>query len=234
MSTFLDEEWSWKTLSLWKYLEEGNIPSHWQEFFFQDKVQQKLQEISKHLEEEKKTSIIYPPINRVFRAFFLNPKKIRVVILGQDPYHNGNAVGLCFSVPTKAGMNPSLVNIYNELESEGYVPKRDGNLQKWADQGVFLINTALTVNKGDAGSHTKYWYSFTEMLVSYLCESNIVWLLMGKDAIEFSPLIKKGKTVSSSHPSPLSAHRPYREHPAFIGSGVFRKVNDFLEKKIIW
>lgn len=180
MTQFIDEEWSWKNMTLWQYVQERNLPQTWSDFFNREDIQKILQRISDDISEESKSSVIYPPPNRVFRAFSLPLEKVRVILIGQDPYHDGNAVGLCFSIPPGAKTNPSLQNIYNELESEGYKPKRTGSLVHWAQQGCLMLNTALTVEKGSPESHLKFWYPFAEQLLQYVSDNtkNVAWLLM--------------------------------------------------------
>jgi uracil-DNA glycosylase len=236
---FIDEECSWKNMTLWKYIQEGNLPRSWSDFFDQEDIQKILRQISDNIVRESKDCIIYPPINRVFRAFTLPLEKVRVIVIGQDPYTCGNAVGLCFSIPPGAKTNPSLQNIYSELENEGYKLKRTGSLLHWANQGCLMLNTGLTVEKGNPESHLKFWYPFAEQLLQYVSDNtkNVAWLLMGKHAAAFKRYTDKNghKAFITSHPSPLSAYRPFQCYPAFIGSGVFRQVNDFLgAKKIEW
>lgn len=248
---FSENTYSWNEMSLWDFLNEGNIPSGWKDFFIQN--QDILYTISEKLEEEKKLNsklIIYPPVNQVFRSF-IPLEKIKVVILGQDPYHSGttefdgSAVGYCFSVLPGNRINPSLRNIYKELKNEDYDVKEDGDLSHWVDQGCFMLNTALTVEKGCADSHTAFWYDFTEKVIKYIVDNctNVVWLLMGSKAYKFGVLIpKEGESRHSvfctSHPSPLSATRSTNWIPAFIGSFVFNGINEKLKKygkrKIKW
>jgi len=230
---FLEEPYDWKNLSLWGFLHEGNIPSSWTDFFISDDVQTDLYNISKELEEEIKNGVtIYPPIHKVFRAF-ISLDKAKVVILGMDPYHNGSAVGYCFSVLPGNRINPSLMNIYKELEQEGFHPNKNGVLTHWADQGCILLNTALTVAKGQADSHTHIWYDFSEKVIRHIGENtdHLVWFLMGSKALEFKKFIPSTHSVVvTSHPSPFSAYR------GFLGSGAFRQINTFLEqsgKKVI-
>ena len=190
-----------------------------------------MNNISKELEVEAKTSTIYPEINKVFRAF-IPLDKIKVVILGQDPYHNGSAVGLCFSVLPGNKVNPSLKNIYTELKNEGYSPVENGILTHWA-KNCCMLNTALTVRKGEADSHTHIWFDFSEKVIKYISDNtkNTVWLLMGSKALEFNPLIDEEKhtVFVTSHPSPFSAHRGFRYYPSFLGSNVFTQINDYLQ-----
>lgn len=232
-----DEPYSWK-MTLDEFLQEGNIPIDWIEFFKANT--ELLTKISDLLNAEyKEKATIYPEIYRVFRTFSISPNDISVVILGQDPYHNGNAVGLCFSAPPGSEINPSLRNIYTELKNEGFSPETTGSLVHWLNQGCFMLNTALTVRKGEPESHVHIWYEFTERLIQYIVNKNstAIWVLMGSKAFAFKPLIK-GHVLVTSHPSPYSAHKGFQNHPAFIKSNLFRDVNDLLEiqgkKRIQW
>ena len=235
-----DEPYSWE-LPLLDFLNEGNVPEDWWDFFEKKEVQEELLKISNFLQEEYKNGeIIYPDIYNVFRTFILPPEKIKVVILGMDPYHNGNAVGLCFSVKRGERVNPSLNNIYIELEKEGFEPEKNGELDSWLKQGCFLLNSALTVRKAEAGSHVSIWYNFTRMLLEYISENtqSIAWLIMGKDAYEKISEIKTPSLFVTSHPSHFSAYNPFRHYPAFMGSGVFTKINQYLishgKTEILW
>lgn len=235
----LDEEWSWKNMTLLDYISEGNLPKTWENFFNRKDIREILREVSKDISDESKGCVIYPPPNRVFRAFNLPLDKVRVVIIGQDPYTCGNAVGICFSIPPGSKVNPSLLNIYKELESEGYSPKRTGSLIHWVDQGCLMLNTALTVEKANPESHLKIWYPFAKQVFRYISENteNVAWLLMGKHAAAFKDCAERNghKSFITSHSSPLSAYRPYQSYPAFIGSGIFKQINEFLgQKKIEW
>ena len=228
----LDERWSDISLSI--LIKERTFPARWNSFFSRPDVYKKLVEIANEIENESKGCIVYPSADKIFRAFYLPLEKIKVVIIGQDPYHDGNAVGICFSVPPGKKINPSLLNIYTELESEGYKPKRNGDLSHWLNQGCLMLNTALTVEKANPEAHLKFWYPFSELLLDYVAKSthNVAWLLMGKPASEFKNFaeINGHKAFITSHPSPLSAYRPFRTYPAFIGSGVFKKINEFLHE----
>lgn len=242
----INESYSWKSSDLLSFLNEGNVPSEWRDFFFRDDVQVELNKISNYLEEEAKNgSTIYPSINRVFRALYTTPiKDVKVVILGMDPYHNGNAVGLCFSVLPGSPINPSLQTIYKELANEGFSPTKNGVLTHLPPQGVLLLNTALTVEKGCAGEHIHIWYEFSRLLIIYISEENpnAIWLLMGANALDFRQYIRRhdgdDNVVVTSHPMPLSAYKGFREHPAFIGSNAFLKINEKLQlqkrKPIMW
>ena len=189
------------------------------------------------LQNLKKNKIIfYPPGSLIFNSFNLTPlEKIKVVILGQDPYHGpGQAHGLCFSVPEGVRPPPSLLNIYKELESDldKKVNIQNGNLEAWANQGVFLLNTTLTVEKSKPLSHQDLgWSEFTDTVISLINKEleNIVFILWGSHAQSKKNLIDLNKhhILTSPHPSPLSAHR------GFFGSKPFSKTNDFLESKQI-
>jgi uracil-DNA glycosylase len=184
------------------------------------------------LAENKKGKIIYPKSSEIFRALNTTPlSKVRVVILGQDPYHGpGQAHGLSFSVPNGVRPPPSLQNIFKELETDLGIPKpRSGNLTPWAEQGVLLLNSVLTVEEGQAASHRgKGWERFTDKVIEILSlrEDPIVFLLWGAFAISKAKMIRQPPHVvlESVHPSPLSAHR------GFLGCKHFSKTNALLEK----
>lgn len=238
----LNEKWSWDNMTLWQFLQEGNYPrlcKEWNVFFNQHSSD--LYKISQKIKEESQGATIYPPIHQVFRAF-IPMEKIKVVILGQDPYHNGSAVGLCFSVKPGNHINPSLRTIYKELNNEGYTPEQNGDLTHWSEQGCMMINTALTVEKGCPEVHLGFWYDFIEQVIQHVSvqTKNVAWLLMGSKACEFEPIIRNNghKIFITSHPMPLSAYKSFRQYPAFIGSNVFRQINTFIEqnnnKPICW
>lgn len=227
--TLLNNDYTWDKCGLIDFLKEGNIPLSWKDFFIDNL--DILINISNKLEI---TKTIYPEITNVFRAFYMTPiDKIKVIIIGQDCYHNGNATGLCFDVKTGSQINPSLRNIYKEMKLEGFNPTEDGKLSHLPFQGVLLLNAALTVEKGCADSHSKYWYPFTERLIKYISNntSNISWLLMGKRAQEFKKYINISthNIVETSHPSPFSAMRGYGTIPAFIGSDCFKKLGNNIK-----
>ena len=175
---------------------------------------------------------IYPPGPLIFNALNLTPlHSVKVVILGQDPYHGPNqAHGLCFSVQPGVATPPSLVNIYKELKRDLNIDiPRHGCLQHWAEQGVLLLNTTLTVERGVAASHAKRgWEHFTDRVIQTVSEQreNIVFLLWGAHAQSKRKLIDPTRhlVLTSVHPSPLSAHR------GFIGNGHFSQTNRFLEQ----
>ena len=211
------------------------IESSWKKLLIDEFNQDYFINLKKFLLEEKQNNIIYPKGSDIFNAFNFTPfNKLKLVILGQDPYHGeGQAHGLCFSVPHGIKIPPSLVNIYKEMESDlGIKSPQHGNLEKWAKQGVFLLNATLTVRKNQAGSHqNKGWEIFTDRGISLISEKseNIVFLLWGSYAQKKSTLIdaKKHLILKSVHPSPLSAYR------GFFGCKHFSKSNDFLISKNI-
>ncbi|OUR80167.1 uracil-DNA glycosylase [Alphaproteobacteria bacterium 46_93_T64] len=182
--------------------------------------------------ETNSNKIIYPKSKRIFAAFEHTPfGKVKVVILGQDPYHGPNqAHGLSFSVQEGVRVPPSLRNIYKELNRDLLLPiPSSGSLLCWADQGVLLLNSVLTVEEGKAGSHQKRgWEEFTDAAISALNQhrENLVFLLWGNHAIKKGERIDGGKhfILTSVHPSPLSAHR------GFIGNGHFSSTNVHLNR----
>jgi uracil-DNA glycosylase len=188
--------------------------------------------LKEFLVEEKKKYTIYPPGKLIFNAFEHTPfDKLRVVILGQDPYHGpGQAHGLCFSVPIGVPAPPSLVNIFKEVKSDlGLEIPAHGNLEKWADQGVFLLNATLTVRAGQAGSHQgKGWEKFTDSVIRKISENKtgIIFLLWGKFAQAKENLIdaRKHYILKAAHPSPLSVYN------GFTGCKHFSKTNDILQR----
>lgn len=188
--------------------------------------------LKEFLVEEKKKFTIFPPGNLIFNAFNQTPfDQVRVVILGQDPYHGpGQAHGLCFSVPKGIAQPPSLVNIFKELQNDLGIPiSPNGNLEKWAKQGVLLINATLTVRANQAGSHQgKGWEQFTDAVIRKISEKRvgIVFLLWGKYAQAKEALIDQNKhyILKAAHPSPLSAYN------GFIGCKHFSKTNDLLTR----
>ena len=187
--------------------------------------------------EEASGRTIYPPRGQRLRALELTPlDRVKVVILGQDPYHGpGQAHGLCFSVPEGVPVPPSLVNIYKELEDDLGVPRRpDGNLERWARQGVLLLNNCLTVEAGRAASHAgKGWETITDTAVAAVAarDEPSVFILWGNHArnkaLKVPELAHNSRhlVLTSPHPSPLSAHG------GFFGSKPFSKANAFLEAK---
>lgn len=231
-----DKTYSWKDTTLMEFLNEGNYPTGWSDFFSQENIKKELQKVSDKLNQE--SGIVYPPVNQVFRAFYKTPaSKVKAVLLGMDPYHNGttdvdgSAVGLCFSVRKGNNINPSLRNMYAELKAEGFKMEEDGDLSRWTDEGVLMLNTALTVRQSSADSHTSIWSGFTDHLVTYLAKKiKPVWVLMGTHAQRYMKDICKGLFVISTHPSPFSFMRPTKTAPAFMGSMIFTEINSMLLK----
>jgi uracil-DNA glycosylase len=184
------------------------------------------------LERKAAGKRIFPPGSQWFRALDLTPPdKVRVVILGQDPYHGpGQAHGLCFSVQPGVPVPPSLLNIYKELERDLGIPRRShGFLEPWARQGVLLLNAVLTVEMGDAGSHQgRGWERFTDAVIARVnaLEHPVVFLLWGAHAQKKAAGVDNRHLVlKAPHPSPLSAHR------GFLGCGHFSQANAWLEEQ---
>lgn len=185
------------------------------------------------VKNEYKTKTIYPPSEDLFSAFHLTPlENVKVVILGQDPYHEPNqAHGLCFSVKKGVKIPPSLVNIYKEIEDDlGIKPPNHGYLESWAKQGVLLLNTVLTVRAHQANSHKgRGWEEFTDSVIKAVGqkETPVVFLLWGSNAQTKTSLInnKSHLVLKAPHPSPLSAYR------GFFGCKHFSKTNEFLVSK---
>jgi uracil-DNA glycosylase len=178
-------------------------------------------------------AVIYPPGKQIFNALNSTPfERVRVVILGQDPYHGpGQAHGLCFSVQPGIRVPPSLANIYREIQADlGIEPQHHGYLQSWAEQGVLLLNAVLTVERGQAGSHQgKGWEIFTDAIVQLLNDEreDLVFMLWGSYAMKKGAVIDRRKhlVLKAPHPSPLSAHR------GFLGCRHFSSANEYLQQK---
>ena len=203
--------------------------SSWEEIFNNYPKIDELNNMIKEIDEQRLTKTIYPPKEQVFRVFDLPLKDIKVVILGQDPYHNPDqACGLSFSINDGVPLPKSLINIYKELHDDlGIKPAKTGNLESWFKQGVFLLNAVLTVEKNSPASHSKMgWENFTDYIIENISEKNenIVFVLWGAYARSKSKLIdpSKHKIIESAHPSPLSAYR------GFFGSKVFSQINNYL------
>lgn len=212
------------------------IESSWKEILKTEFNKSYFQQIVLHIKTEKSQGkTIYPPGGLIFNAFNTTPiDKIKVVILGQDPYHGpGQAHGLCFSVPNGMQQPPSLVNIFKELHDDIGIPiPQSGSLKHWADQGVFLLNASLTVRAGEPMSHSKIgWAGFTDSVIRKISEmkEHVVFLLWGKFAQEKKALIDDSKhlVLKAAHPSPLSAHA------GFFGCRHFSKANEYLMKNKI-
>lgn len=189
-------------------------------------------ELYKFVKEEYSKVAVFPPSDEIFSALHLTPlSKVKVVIIGQDPYHNvGQAHGLCFSVRPDVDIPPSLVNIYKELQSDlGCKIPNNGYLVKWAEQGVLLLNTVLTVRAHQANSHQgKGWEQFTDAIIRAVNAEDrpIAYLLWGRPAQSKMSMLDnpKHKVFTAPHPSPLSAHR------GFFGCKHFSQANAFLEE----
>lgn len=189
--------------------------------------------LTQFVREAYATTTCYPPANKLFAAFNLCPvEKVKVVLLGQDPYHEpGQAEGLCFSVPEGISKPPSLQNIFKEIEGDlGRPAPENGSLVRWAEQGVLLLNATLSVQAHMAGSHQgKGWEQFTDAVISRLSATrpHLVFLLWGSYARKKATLIDQSKhlVLQSAHPSPLSAYR------GFFGNKHFSRANAFLMEK---
>jgi len=187
-------------------------------------------ELTSFVKEEYRKTKIFPPAKHIFRAFDLCPfDRVKVVIVGQDPYHgDGQAIGLCFAVEKNIPFPPSLINIFQEVESDlGRKPHADSTLLHWVKQGVFLLNASLTVRAHQAASHAgKGWEKFTDAVLQHLAAENehLVFILWGAYAQKKGAFIdpQRHLVIQTVHPSPLSAYR------GFFGSKPFSKANDYL------
>ncbi|GAB1417153.1 uracil-DNA glycosylase [Paludibacter sp.] len=219
---------------------EVKIERTWQEVLQTEFDKPYFAELVSFVKREYSAKKIFPPASLIFNAFDQCPfDDVKVVIIGQDPYHgDGQAHGLCFSVNDGVALPPSLINVFKEIERDLHVPvPSSGNLLRWAQQGVLLLNATLTVEAHKAGSHQgKGWETFTDSVIKILSDKkdNLVFLLWGSYAQQKSVLINQQKHVilKSVHPSPLSAYR------GFIGCGHFSKTNEYLSEKgktqILW
>ena len=229
---FNDQQYCWKTSSLEEFLS-SHTPSQWLDFFQSEDIKDHLLTISNFLRYEASHDgvAVYPSINNVFRALYCTaPESIKVVILGQDPYHDGAATGIAFDVEPSRKQNPSLRNIIKEVETDDTHQHR---LLDWATQGVLLLNTALTVRSKCPASHTEIWEPITIKLINFIGKSKpkIIWLLMGSHAQQYETHIPSSHIIiRTTHPSPLSAHRATKRSVAFLGSGCFKIINDKLIK----
>ena len=207
----------------------------WAEVLDQEKQQPYFKQILHHVDQQRAAGkVVYPPQQDVFNAFKLTPfDDVKVIILGQDPYHGPNqAHGLCFSVQKGIKTPPSLANIYKELDRDiaSFVIPQHGYLQAWAEQGVLLLNTVLTVEQGNAQSHAKIgWEQFTDVIINQLNlrRDGLVFLLWGSHAQRKGKIIdgQKHHILHAPHPSPLSAYR------GFFGCGHFSKTNQILHQQ---
>jgi len=219
---------------------EVRIETGWKVALEQEFGRPYFKTLTDFVRQEYQTKRIYPPAKLIFNAFDRCPfNQVKVVILGQDPYHgHGQANGLCFSVSNGVPKPPSLVNIFKELKNDlGNSTPDTGNLEKWAEQGVLLLNATLTVRSGQAGSHQgRGWEQFTDQVIKVLSDQkkNLVFILWGSYAQKKGAVINSQNhlVITSPHPSPLSAHR------GFFGSKPFSKANKYLQENgasaIVW
>lgn len=207
------------------------IEPSWKKILEHEFEKEYFRELTEFVKNEYESKKVYPPPKFIFRAFELTPfDQVKVVIIGQDPYHGtGQANGLCFAVNKGVRLPPSLQNIYKELKSDlGKDPNYpDGDLEGWARQGVLLLNATLTVRASDAGSHqNKGWEEFTDAVIRILAEQkeSLVFILWGAYAQKKGAVIDETKhlVIKSPHPSPFSAHN------GFFGSQPFSKCNNYL------
>lgn len=211
----------------------GAIENDWLDAIGEEFHKPYYKELYCFVKEEYSKHVIYPNAEDIFNAFHFTPlSQVKVVILGQDPYHNvDQAHGLCFSVKPNVDIPPSLVNIYKELKEDlGCEIPNNGYLKKWADQGVLLLNTVLTVQAHQAGSHQgKGWEKFTDAVIQAVNAQNrpIVFILWGKPAQMKKKMLTNPNhlILEAPHPSPLSAFR------GFFGSKPFSKTNEFLKEQ---
>lgn len=210
---------------------EVAIEPSWKKVLSEEFEQNYFKDLAEKVRQSYLTSLVFPPPKLVFNAFNLCPfDSVKVVIIGQDPYHGlGQAHGLCFSVQEGVAIPPSLRNIYKEIKNDlGKDMPQSGNLERWAKQGVLLLNATLTVQAGVAGSHQGWgWEEFTNAAIKKVSEEKegVVFLLWGRFAQDKSALIDESKhlILKAPHPSPLSAHN------GWFGSGHFSKTNKYLE-----
>jgi len=211
---------------------DPDIEQSWKKALWNEFQSDYFTSLKNFLQEEKKKHTVYPPGPLIFNAFNSTPlDRVRVVILGQDPYHGpGQAHGLCFSVPHGVKPPPSLVNIFKEIHDDLSLPvPPHGNLENWAGQGVLLLNATLTVRATQAGSHQKRgWEQFTDRTIRIIsdCCENVVFMLWGRYAGAKASLIDTSRhlILKAAHPSPLSAYN------GFFGCGHFSKANQYLKK----
>lgn len=213
-----------------------NIPTDWAHILKDELSQPYFQQLEQFVTEQYKQTTVYPPKEKIFAALEHTPfDKVRVVILGQDPYHGPNqAHGLSFSVEKNVKIPPSLKNMYKELQDDLNIPQpTHGNLTKWATQGVLLLNTVLTVEAGKANSHQNQgWEKFTDAIIQKLADRKepVIFVLWGAPAQKKEKLIghnSQHTILKAPHPSPLSAYR------GFLGSKPFSKINEILKNNPI-
>jgi len=221
------------------FLSLESVDESWRDALQAEVAKPYFGELRDFLRSEYGSETVYPPPSKIFRSLELCPlDKIRVVILGQDPYHQpGQAHGLAFSVEKGVTIPRSLRNIYREIEADvGGAPPDHGNLEQWAAEGILLLNTVLTVRRSEAGCHQNSgWETFTDAVIKCVSDNceNVVFLLWGKSAHSKVKLIDTAKhyAIKTSHPSPLSASKTTRNCMSFLGSRCFSTANEYLEKK---
>ena len=210
--------------------EIKKLSTDWRELLLDIDISSISEFYDKEVETFEPDIKILPPLESIFNCFSkFNKNDLKVVLLGQDPYINENqANGLCFSVNNDIKMPPSLRNIFKEIKEEFNVERNSKDLTDWAEQGVLLLNTALTVRQFNSNTHGKQWVNFTNKIIEYISDEmeNIVFILWGNDAKKRKKFINENKhfILESVHPSPLSASR------GFFGNNHFIKVNEYLEK----
>jgi uracil-DNA glycosylase len=218
-----------------KLLISHNIHASWFDLFIKQSTI--LINTMKNINQLRQTQIIYPPEELVFKVFELDIQSIKIVLLGQDPYiKKGQAMGLSFSVPDGIVMPPSLHNIFKEIKDEfperKYKFDQGGNLTKWSESGMFLLNSALTVIENKSNSQQLLWTAFTDKVIEYISSNRegVVFLLLGLNASNKRKFINNttNHVITGVHPSPLSAYN------GFFKSNIFKKVEEKLEEEFDW
>jgi len=208
----------------------------WQSYFSQELNKPYMDELLAYIQQQYADAVVYPPVNRLWHAFQLTSlDDVRVVIMGQDPYHGaGQAHGLSFSVQDGVKIPPSLKNIFKELNRDlKLIAPDSGNLESWSKQGVLLLNSCLTVREGEPASHAKQgWEVFTQGCIDYINaqKEHVVFLAWGRFAHDVCAKVDttKHSVIKTSHPSPLGATKQGKDFSAFLGSGCFSQVNEYL------
>ena len=211
---------------------EVRIEESWKQHLQMEFDKEYFVKLTDYVRSEYRQTTVYPPASLIFNAFNLCPfNNVKVVIIGQDPYHEpGQAHGLCFSVNDGVAIPKSLINIYKEIGDDlGITPPRSGNLTRWAEQGVLLLNATLTVRAHAAGSHQgRGWEEFTDAVIHKLNDEkqNLVFILWGSYAQRKGAFIDRNRhlVLQSAHPSPLSAYR------GFFGNHQFSRTNEYLKE----
>lgn len=222
------------------------IPTQWKEIildFIKNNTNQwnAIEEMYKIENTKYEDEIeIYPKRENIFRCFhYFDPEDTKLVLMGQDPYHGpGQATGLCFGVPQGEKIPPSLRNIKKEMLADIGKDLVESSLEHWAKQGVLMLNASLTVRQGSASSHMKYWLPLTRYIIQHLNQNNKQCLFIAWGAFAHKQLVEANveeeKMIISSHPSPLSANKTYKEYPPFLESKPFSKINSLLKEPIDW